>query len=40
MDAALAVNLAVIGLVEMLAVAFGEEDEEEDQTNQNGQYFG
>ena len=37
MGAALAVNLAVIGLVEMLAVAFGEEDEEEDQTNQNEQ---
>jgi hypothetical protein len=32
MCAALAVNLAVIGLVEMLAVAFGEEREEEGHT--------
>lgn len=37
MGAALAVNLAVIGLLEMLAVARGDD---EDQTNQNGQYFG
>jgi hypothetical protein len=32
MRAALAVNLAVIGLVEMLALAFDEEREEEDHT--------
>ena len=37
MGAALAVNLAVIGLLEMLAVACGED---EDQANQNGSYFG
>ena len=34
MGAVIAVNLAVIGLAEMLVVAFGEEEEEEDQTKE------
>jgi hypothetical protein len=34
MGAVVAVNLAVIGLPEMLVVAFGEEDKEEDQTKE------
>jgi hypothetical protein len=34
MGAVVAVNLAVIGLPEMLVVAFAEEDKEEDQTKE------